>query len=85
MAADTILQTETLLQTDQPTRRTRRAAGRRPADRRGYVTDGERLFRVVSPVDPELGIDDAVLEDCATLTWRVYSHVELWWLRLRAV
>ncbi|MBX5443075.1 MAG: hypothetical protein IRZ32_16300, partial [Solirubrobacteraceae bacterium] len=75
MAADT------LITTPEPPARTRR----RPADRHGYVTDGERLYRVVSPVDVELGIDDAVLEDCATLQWRVYSHVELWWLRLREV
>jgi hypothetical protein len=75
MAADTIITIP------EPTRPTRR----RPADHHGYVTDGERLYRVVSPLNPELGIDDAVLEDCATLQWRVYTHAELWWLRLREV
>lgn len=51
----------------------------------GYVTDGSRLFRVVAPVRPGLGIDDAVLEDCRTLAWRRYFANELWALRLRRV
>ena len=34
---------------------------------------------------PDLGIESAVLEDCATLAWRAYSAGELWWLRLRQV
>jgi hypothetical protein len=49
----------------------------------GYVTDGVRLFRVVAPLDPAFG--DAVLEDCATLRWRVYDGLQLWYLRLRRV
>ena len=51
----------------------------------GYVTDGARLFRVVAPMEPRLGIRDAVLEDCATLTWRAYSATELWRMHVRPV
>ncbi|QEC49888.1 hypothetical protein FSW04_21505 [Baekduia soli] len=51
----------------------------------GYVTDGVRLFRVVTPLAPELGIHSAVLEDCATLRWRTYEGSELHRLRLRTV
>ena len=54
-------------------------------EQEGYVTDGERLFRVVAPMEPRLGIRDAVLEDCLTLRWRVYSSTELWRLRVRPV
>ena len=56
-----------------------------PAAEHGYVTDGLRLFRVVAPLAPDLGVESAVLEDCATLSWRAYSAGELWWLRLRQV
>jgi hypothetical protein len=42
-----------------------------------YVTDRVRLFRVIAPIDPHVGVEDAVLEDCATLAWRSYSASQL--------
>lgn len=51
-----------------------------PANRGDYVTDGARLFRVIAPADPQLGTQDAVLEDCATLCWRIHTVAELWWI-----
>ena len=51
----------------------------------GYLTDGCRLFRVIAPPSPDLGIHTAVLEDCKTLAWRTYNAWQLSWLRLREV
>jgi hypothetical protein len=50
-----------------------------------YVTDGSRLFRVMSRLDPPSGVFGAVLEDCLTLDWRVYDSRELWHMALRPV
>jgi len=52
----------------------------RPAERGEYVTDGTRLYRVIAPADPQLGFEDAVLEDCEALTWRIHTVAELWWI-----
>lgn len=57
----------------------------RPAERDEYVTDGRRLYRVIAPADPTLGTRDAVLEDCATLTWRTYTVAELFWTQWEPV
>jgi hypothetical protein len=62
--------------------RRRQADGCSPAERGAYVTDGKRLFRVISPADPALGTADAVLEDCATLRWRIHTVAELFWVPL---
>jgi len=56
-----------------------------PVEPSGYVTDGVRLFRVVAPMDPVLGITSAVLEDCITLGWGVYHARDLHRLGLRGV
>ena len=42
-----------------------------------YITDGRRLFRVVSQFVPEAGQVFASLEDCMTLEVRAYSPHEL--------
>ena len=56
-----------------------------PAEGRGrYVTDGRRLFRVVSALDPLLG-EAAELENCRTLEVRSYTPDELIDMRLRRV
>ena len=49
-----------------------------------YVTDGWRLFRVISGFDL---IEEpvALLEDCRTLATLTYSPDELWAMRLRLV
>ncbi|MGA2321109.1 MAG: hypothetical protein ABSG95_10285 [Solirubrobacteraceae bacterium] len=51
----------------------------------GYVTDGRRLFRVVS--QPAAGGEylSAALEDCYTLAVQAYAPRELREMRLRAV
>jgi hypothetical protein len=51
----------------------------------GYLTDGERLFRVVVAVHPEHGRGFAKLEDCLTLEVRRYGDDELQALELRRV
>jgi hypothetical protein len=66
-----------------PRRRTNQSC--RPAERGAYVTDGTRLFRVIAPADPQLGTEDAVLEDCATLEWRIHTVAELYWIPLSPV
>ena len=50
-----------------------------------YVTDGWRLFRVVSPIDP--GVEPALawLENCMTLSVESYTSDELWEMDLRLV
>ncbi len=54
-------------------------------DAGSYVTDGWRLFRVISPIDP--GVEPALawLEDCMTLAVESYTSDELWELDLRLV
>jgi hypothetical protein len=66
--------------------RTALRAGQRASLRAGsYLTDGERLFRVVSRLSPPDGRGLAELEDCLTLEIWPYSADELWAMRLRAV
>lgn len=50
-----------------------------------YVSDGRRLFRIVSQVAPGLGPASAELEDCSTLTVERYSAEELYEMELWAV
>jgi hypothetical protein len=50
-----------------------------------YVTDGWRLFRVVSPIDPGVQPSLAWLEDCMTLSVESYTSDELWEMDLRLV
>jgi hypothetical protein len=47
-----------------------------------YVTDGRRLFRVVSPLAAPPDLEVAELEDCMTLETDSYSPGELWAMRL---
>ena len=47
-----------------------------------YVTDGLRLFRVVSPLAVPPDWTSAELEDCMTLERDTYSPGELWQMRL---
>jgi len=48
-----------------------------------YLTDGERLYRVVSQLTPPTRWGLAELEDCESLTVSCYRAEELWrkWLR----
>lgn len=50
-----------------------------------YLTDGERLFRVVSRLRPDQDVMCATLEDCLTLEVSRYSPDELYAMRLRCV
>jgi hypothetical protein len=50
-----------------------------------YLTDGRRLFRVVSPFAAGKEHLCASLEDCLTLEVRTYSPAELREMRLRDV
>lgn len=50
-----------------------------------YVTDGERLLRVVSRFEADAGSVFASLEDCLTLEVHPYSSGELSGMRLRPV
>jgi hypothetical protein len=50
-----------------------------------YLTDGRRLFRVVSTIDPRLPYPVAELEDCRTLAIESYSAPELYAMTLRPV
>jgi hypothetical protein len=50
-----------------------------------YLTDGRRLFRVVSALDPNAEQPVAALEDCLTLQVRPYTPDELFAMRLRRV
>ncbi len=43
-----------------------------------YVTDGRRLFRVVSPLASPPDWEHAELEDCMTLETSSYSPAQLW-------
>jgi hypothetical protein len=49
-----------------------------------YLTDGQRLFRVVSQFTTTL-TPFADLEDCVTLTVDRYTPAELYAMRLRSV
>ena len=50
-----------------------------------YVTDGQRLFRVMSPLSRPWRRSIAVLEDCRTLATGAYTAEELWHMALRRV
>jgi hypothetical protein len=50
----------------------------------GYVTDGRRLFRIVSLFEPNSSAV-AELEDCMTLEIERYSPDDLFGMRLRPV
>ena len=50
-----------------------------------YLTDGRRLFRVVSRLDPRAAYGFAVLEDCLTLEVNGYSPDDLVAMDLRTV
>jgi hypothetical protein len=50
-----------------------------------YLTDGRRLFRVVSQLSPHALDQYAALEDCRTLEVRPYRPEELYGMRLRLV
>jgi len=50
-----------------------------------YLTDGERLLRVVSQPQGEADSASTSLEDCLTLEVRSYTPRELSALQLRAV
>ncbi len=49
-----------------------------------YVTDGCRLYRVVSPFDPRDELPVALMEDCLTLELLPYSPAALYAMGLRA-
>jgi len=50
-----------------------------------YLTDGRRLFRVVSQFAPGTRAEAALLEDCVTLAVESYSPTELYEMGLRPV
>jgi hypothetical protein len=50
-----------------------------------YLTDGQRLFRVVAPFPPAQESATALLEDCLTLEVTPFSPDELYEMRLRLV
>jgi len=51
-----------------------------------YVTDGIRLYRVVSALlDPWNGSHGAQLENCLTLETKLFSMQELRWMNLDVV
>jgi hypothetical protein len=50
-----------------------------------YLTDGRRLYRVISQFTPRNARVFATLEDCRTLEVRPYSPDELYAMRLRPV
>jgi hypothetical protein len=43
-----------------------------------YVTDGRRLFRVISPLASPPDWETAELEDCVTLETISYTPAQLW-------
>jgi hypothetical protein len=63
-------------------RRTAEPAGFAPGD---YLTDGERLLRVVSRFDPRAEHKFAMLEDCLTLEIDAYTADVLATIALRPV
>ncbi|MCW3018360.1 MAG: hypothetical protein JWN10_668 [Solirubrobacterales bacterium] len=50
-----------------------------------YLTDGRRLFRVVSQFAPAGGDAFAALEDCGTLDVQAYAPGELQAMKLRPI
>jgi hypothetical protein len=50
-----------------------------------YVTDGRRLFRIISLFEPGSARPTAELEDCMTLEVGRYSPDDLFEMRLRPV
>jgi hypothetical protein len=50
-----------------------------------YLTDGQRLFRVVTQLPPRHGSPFALIEDCHTLEVRAFSPDELYEMGLRPV
>jgi hypothetical protein len=52
---------------------------------RDYLTDGRRLFRVVSRFEPRAAHVSAVLEDCLTLVVEEFTPDELDAMTLRRV
>lgn len=56
-----------------------------PRDDGAYLTDGQRLFRVVWPLCSLKRTDMAILEDCKTLCLMAVTSDELSAMRLTAV
>jgi hypothetical protein len=50
-----------------------------------YLTDGRRLFRVVSQFTPDAENVFASLEDCLTLEVKAYAPGELYQMSLRPI
>lgn len=50
-----------------------------------YLTDGRRLYRIVSKFAPGTGSETALLEDCMTLEVAPHSPDELYEMGLRPV
>lgn len=72
-------------QTEHHTTRASRIEATAQVAPNAYVTDGLRLFRVVSPLRWSDGYVTADMEDCMTLDVRAYTPTELWSMRLRVV
>ena len=66
-------------------RRLARTALPRPFATDSYLTDGRRLYRVVSQFSPGAAELVASLEDCLTLEVSAYGPSELYSMRLRPV
>jgi len=60
-------------------------AGSAPFAPGEYLTDGRRLFRVISRLDPRDAYRLALLEDCLTLELTGYSPDDLVAMNLRTV
>ena len=56
-----------------------------PCDDGAYLTDGERLFRVVWPLCSLQRPDMAILEDCKTLSLTAFTSRELSAMQLTPV
>lgn len=50
-----------------------------------YLTDGRRLFRVISSSNPAFELSFATLEDCLTLAVRTYTAEDMLALAMRPV
>ena len=53
-----------------------------PREDGAYLTDGQRLFRVVCPLCSRNRPDMAILEDCGTLCLTAFTSSELSTMRL---
>jgi hypothetical protein len=62
-----------------------RKASRLDPEPSAYLTDGSRLFRVITGFGYPPQNNRATLEDCATLEVFSYSADELWSMSLRLV